>query len=103
MSTSIVKVITFASIRDNFCEDESFDTVVKSSYPSPKELIDDVIQILHTRFEERRKTNQVPSAEKALPIDKQCLMISINEEFVAQSISLKNGDRVGLIPPVSGG
>lgn len=79
-----VKVLFFASCRDLVGARER-----KVGLSSGATVLDLIAQIAseHARFVE-----MAPS-----------LMVSVNQEYVARSTVLKDGDEVAFIPPVSGG
>ena len=79
-----VKVLYFSSIKDKL-KKSSEEFEIKEGT-----TISEFLNILKSKYPEISK-----SFESS--------MFAVNEEYVEQSFSLKEGDTVAIIPPVSGG
>ena len=83
----MIKVKLFANLRELAGASE-FD-LEASSIANVRELIDELI----------KQTSSELGAELA----DETAMVSINKKYAGWEASVKDGDEVGILPPVSGG
>ena len=79
-----IKVLYFSSIKDKLKKSSEEFTLNQGA------TLSDLIKLLKEKYPYISE-----NLEKA--------MFAVNEEYVDKSITLKNGDIVAVIPPVSGG
>lgn len=96
-----VKLLLFASLRDNLKEESSIDiTLDKKEWSGDEELKKILLNELKRRWAERNPK----STSVELP-PARTLMLAVNEDYVSpyENIKISAGDNIALIPPVSGG
>lgn len=96
-----VKLLLFASLRDNLKEESSIEiTLDKKEWSGDEELKKILLNELKRRWAERNPK----STSVELP-PARTLMLAVNEDYVSpyENIKISPGDNIALIPPVSGG
>lgn len=96
-----VKLLLFASLRDNLNEQSSIDiTLDKKEWSGDEELKKLLLDVLKKRWFERNPTTNSVNLPPA-----RTLMLAVNEDYVSpyENLKLSAGDNIALIPPVSGG
>lgn len=94
----VIKLLLFASLKEKFGNQNEYEFSIQREWKTSEDLKCELLEKL-TNTEYNCKQNRGTSSM----IDKENLIVAVNEEFVMENISLADGDKVCLLQPVSGG